>query len=337
MLAELLDLPQVTVAVKIELGDGKAIVEREVDGGREIWETPLPAVVSAQKGLNEPRYASLKGIMAAKKKPIQVARRRRARPRRRGARAEGEGHGDGAAALAPAGPDDRGRRGGAGERAHPPPPRRSEGHLGDLERDHGHHPHVCRAARREAAPRVARDRLRGAPARRRAGRERGRRRDRPGRRVARRRAGLVRGRLASTSSTTPASRPTRPSRTRARSRRRWAKPKAVGRPRPVHRGRARTSRRGSPRSSAPGSRPTAWPSRVKDGRLSARRPMYAGKAYATVEWAGEPQIATLRPNVFPLGQPDASRKAQVVKSTADCVRAREGHGGARPRPRARCS
>ena len=40
---------------------------------------------------------------------------------------------------------------------------------------------------------------------------------------------------------------------------------------------------------------------VKDGRLVARRPMYAGKAYATVEWAGEPQMATLRPNVFPLG------------------------------------
>jgi electron transfer flavoprotein beta subunit len=72
MLAELLDLPQVTVAVKIEVGDGKATVERETDGGREVWETSLPAIVSAQKGLNEPRYASLKGIMAAKKKPVQV-------------------------------------------------------------------------------------------------------------------------------------------------------------------------------------------------------------------------------------------------------------------------
>jgi electron transfer flavoprotein beta subunit len=72
MLAEILDLPQVTVAVKIEVGDGKATVEREVEGGREIWETTLPAVVSAQKGLNEPRYASLKGIMAAKKKTIQA-------------------------------------------------------------------------------------------------------------------------------------------------------------------------------------------------------------------------------------------------------------------------
>jgi electron transfer flavoprotein alpha subunit len=53
------------------------------------------------------------------------------------------------------------------------------------------------------------------------------------------------------------------------------------------------------------------------GRLVARRPVYAGKAYATVEWAGEPQMATLRPNVFPLGQPDPSRKAEVVKGTAD--------------------
>ena len=72
LLAEMLDLPQVTVAVKIELQDGKAVVEREIEGARETWETSLPAVISAQKGLNEPRYASLKGIMAAKKKPIEV-------------------------------------------------------------------------------------------------------------------------------------------------------------------------------------------------------------------------------------------------------------------------
>jgi electron transfer flavoprotein beta subunit len=72
LLAELLDLPQVTVAVKIEIGDGKATVEREIEGAHEIWETSLPAVISAQKGLNEPRYASLKGIMAAKKKTIDV-------------------------------------------------------------------------------------------------------------------------------------------------------------------------------------------------------------------------------------------------------------------------
>lgn len=72
LLAGLLDLPQVTVAVKIELQEGKAIVEREIEGAVEIWETGLPAVVSVQKGINEPRYASLKGIMAAKKKPIEI-------------------------------------------------------------------------------------------------------------------------------------------------------------------------------------------------------------------------------------------------------------------------
>jgi len=58
---------------------------------------------------------------------------------------------------------------------------------------------------------------------------------------------------------------------------------------------------------------------VRDGRLVARRPMYAGKAYATVSWAGEPQMATLRPNVFPLGAPNTSRKALVVKATVDAA------------------
>jgi electron transfer flavoprotein beta subunit len=72
MVAEFLDLPQVTMAVKVELTDGKATVEREIEGAHEVWETSLPAVLSAQKGLNEPRYASLKGIMAAKKKTIET-------------------------------------------------------------------------------------------------------------------------------------------------------------------------------------------------------------------------------------------------------------------------
>jgi electron transfer flavoprotein beta subunit len=72
LLAELLDLPQVTVAVKIAVKDAAATVEREVEGARETWETTLPAVISAQKGLNEPRYASLKGIMAAKKKAVET-------------------------------------------------------------------------------------------------------------------------------------------------------------------------------------------------------------------------------------------------------------------------
>ena len=56
---------------------------------------------------------------------------------------------------------------------------------------------------------------------------------------------------------------------------------------------------------------------VEGGKLVGRRPVYAGKAYATVHWAGEPQLATLRPNVFALGQPDASRKAEVVKESCD--------------------
>jgi electron transfer flavoprotein beta subunit len=72
LLAEILDLPQVTMAVKIEIGEAKATVTREIEGAQETWETTLPAVISAQKGLNEPRYASLKGIMAAKKKSITV-------------------------------------------------------------------------------------------------------------------------------------------------------------------------------------------------------------------------------------------------------------------------
>jgi electron transfer flavoprotein beta subunit len=72
LVAELMDLPQATMAVKVELGEGQAIVEREVEGAHEVWEVSLPAVISAQKGLNEPRYASLKGIMAAKKKPIET-------------------------------------------------------------------------------------------------------------------------------------------------------------------------------------------------------------------------------------------------------------------------
>ena len=72
LVAEILGLPQVTMAVKIELQDGKATIEREIEGAHETWDVTLPAVVSAQKGLNEPRYASLKGIMAAKKKLIET-------------------------------------------------------------------------------------------------------------------------------------------------------------------------------------------------------------------------------------------------------------------------
>ena len=71
MVAEMLGLPCVSVVVKLEIAGGKATAEREIDGGREVVETTLPAVFTAQKGLNEPRYPSLKGIMGAKSKPIE--------------------------------------------------------------------------------------------------------------------------------------------------------------------------------------------------------------------------------------------------------------------------
>jgi len=69
-LAELLGVPHVSFVSKFEVRDGRAVCEREVEGGREVIETSLPAVFTAQKGLNEPRYPSLKGIMAVKKKVI---------------------------------------------------------------------------------------------------------------------------------------------------------------------------------------------------------------------------------------------------------------------------
>ncbi len=72
MVAEILGLPCATVAVDLEVEDGRAVARREVEGGHETVEMELPAVVSAQKGLNEPRYADLKGIMAAKKKPLET-------------------------------------------------------------------------------------------------------------------------------------------------------------------------------------------------------------------------------------------------------------------------
>lgn len=73
MLAEMLKLPQVTLVTKVEVAEDKksAIVERDVEGGKETVEVPLPCVITSQKGLNEPRYASLPGIMKAKKKPIE--------------------------------------------------------------------------------------------------------------------------------------------------------------------------------------------------------------------------------------------------------------------------
>jgi len=73
-LAEFLDIPQLSVVVKVEISeDGKSVkVNRPIEGQTLVIESSLPAVITAQKGLNEPRYASLPGIMKAKKKPLEV-------------------------------------------------------------------------------------------------------------------------------------------------------------------------------------------------------------------------------------------------------------------------
>ncbi|MHB8170542.1 MAG: electron transfer flavoprotein subunit beta/FixA family protein [Thermincolia bacterium] len=68
--AESLGLPQVTVVTKLEVAEGKALAHREIEGGTEVVEVSLPALLTAQRGLNEPRYPSMKGIMQAKKKEL---------------------------------------------------------------------------------------------------------------------------------------------------------------------------------------------------------------------------------------------------------------------------
>jgi len=72
MLAALLDWPQATFASEVEIAGGKAKVTREVDGGLQTLEADLPAVITVDLRLNEPRYASLPNIMKAKKKPLDV-------------------------------------------------------------------------------------------------------------------------------------------------------------------------------------------------------------------------------------------------------------------------
>ena len=72
MLAALLDWPQATFASKVGLVEGRAIIKREVDGGLESVEVTLPAVVTTDLRLNEPRYATLPNIMRAKKKPLET-------------------------------------------------------------------------------------------------------------------------------------------------------------------------------------------------------------------------------------------------------------------------
>ena len=71
-LAELLGLPSVTAISHLQINENIATITRDIDGGSEILEVPLPIVVTAQKGLNEPRYPSVAGIMKAKKKELRT-------------------------------------------------------------------------------------------------------------------------------------------------------------------------------------------------------------------------------------------------------------------------
>jgi electron transfer flavoprotein beta subunit len=72
MVAELMGLPCVTAVAHLTIENGKATAEREIEGAIEVVECSLPAVITTDKGINEPRYPALKGIMAAKKKPLDV-------------------------------------------------------------------------------------------------------------------------------------------------------------------------------------------------------------------------------------------------------------------------
>ncbi|CAH2894522.1 MAG: Electron transfer flavoprotein, beta subunit [uncultured Paraburkholderia sp.] len=74
MLAALADLPQATYASKITVAEGQATVAREVDGGSETLAMTLPAVITTDLRLNEPRYVTLPNIMKAKKKPLETVR-----------------------------------------------------------------------------------------------------------------------------------------------------------------------------------------------------------------------------------------------------------------------
>ncbi|WP_419689491.1 electron transfer flavoprotein subunit beta/FixA family protein [Burkholderia theae] len=74
MLAALAGLPQATFASKVTVADGKALVAREVDGGAETLSLQLPAVVTTDLRLNEPRYVTLPNIMKAKKKPLEIVK-----------------------------------------------------------------------------------------------------------------------------------------------------------------------------------------------------------------------------------------------------------------------
>lgn len=71
MVSELMNIPCISVVVKLDINENTVSAEREIEGGKEVVEATLPVIIGAQKGLNEPRYPNLKSIMAAKSKPIE--------------------------------------------------------------------------------------------------------------------------------------------------------------------------------------------------------------------------------------------------------------------------
>lgn len=72
MLGELLEMPVLPTAKSLEIADGVATIQRDIEGGRETVKANTPCVITAEKGLNEPRYPALKGIMQAKRKPLDM-------------------------------------------------------------------------------------------------------------------------------------------------------------------------------------------------------------------------------------------------------------------------
>ena len=72
MVAELLDMPYISHASKLDITGGRAIAVREIEGGEETNQVPLPVVISCQKGMAEQRIPNMKGIMGARTKPLKV-------------------------------------------------------------------------------------------------------------------------------------------------------------------------------------------------------------------------------------------------------------------------
>ena len=329
LLAEILDLPQVTMAVKIEIGDGKATVEREIEGA------PRGLGDDAARGRSPPRRGSTSRATRASRASWRP-RRSRSRPRTRprsastpeDARAQDAGRRAGAAAA-------RGRRCKMIEGDADTQVKELLRLLHEEAKVHLMAAILTFAEQRDGKLRraVAGGGLRGAPAGRAAGRPRSQRsssaRASPRWPPSWRAYGADRVHVfdqpeLAAYATEAYARALAQVDRRRRSRRSCSFPfTAMGKdlaPRVAARRRRGPRLRLRRRST------------VKDGRLEARRPVYAGKAFATVRWEGEPQMATLRPNVFPLGH--AGRGAQGRdgrRRTVDVTTARARGRRCRPR------